>query len=87
MDVDDVGPVVAFRIRSFFEVDRHLSVIQELIDLGVQWPDVTACVPENGPDLSGQIWVLTGTLVSVTRDEASEKLRALGARVSGSVSA
>ncbi|MEE2820817.1 MAG: NAD-dependent DNA ligase LigA [Pseudomonadota bacterium] len=87
MDADDVGPVVASRIRSFFEVDRHRSVIQELIDLGVRWPDVTARLPENGPDLSGQIWVLTGKLVSMTRDEASEKLRALGAKVSGSVSA
>jgi DNA ligase (NAD+) len=42
---------------------------------------------QNGPDLSGQTWVLTGTLESMTRDEASEQLRALGAKVSGSVSA
>ena len=87
MDVDDVGPVVASHVRSFFEIDRHRSVIQELIDLGIQWPDVTVSAPQNGPDLSGQTWVLTGTLKSMTRDEASEKLRALGATVSGSVSA
>ena len=87
MEVDDVGPVVAFHIRSFFEIDRHRSVIQELIDLGIQWPDVAVSASQNGPDLSGQIWVLTGTLESMTRDEASEKLRALGAKVSGSVSA
>ena len=86
MDVDDVGPVVAFHIRSFFEVDRHRTVIQELIDLGIQWSNVTANAPQNGPDLSGQTWVLTGTLESMTRDEASEKLRVLGAKVSGSVS-
>ena len=87
MEVDDVGPVVASHIRSFFEVDRHRSVIQELIDLGIQWPDVAVSASQNGPDLSGQTWVLTGTLESMTRDEASEKLRALGAKVSGSVSA
>ena len=87
MEVDDVGPVVAFHIRSFFEIDRHRSVIQELIDLGIQWPDVAVSASQNGPDLSGQTWVLTGTLESMTRDEASEKLRALGAKVSGSVSA
>lgn len=87
MEVDDVGPVVASHIRSFFEVDRHRSVIQELIDLGVQWPDVAVSASQNGPDLSDQTWVLTGTLESMTRDEASEKLRALGAKVSGSVSA
>ena len=86
MDVDDVGPVVASHIRSFFEVDRHRSIIQELIDLGIQWSNVTANAPQYGPDLSGQTWVLTGTLESMTRDEASEKLRALGAKVSGSVS-
>ena len=87
MEVDDVGPVVASNIRSFFEVDRHRSVIQELIDLGIQWSDVAVSASQNGPDLSGQTWVLTGTLESMTRDEASEKLRALGAKVSGSVSA
>ena len=87
MEVDDVGPVVAFHIRSFFEIDRHRSVIQELIDLGIQWPDVAVSASQNGPDLSGQTWVLTGTLESMTRDEASEKLRALGAKVSGSVTA
>jgi DNA ligase (NAD+) len=87
MEVDDVGPVVASHIRSFFEVDRHRSVIQELIDLGIQWSDVAVSASQNGPDLSGQTWVLTGTLESMTRDEASEKLRALGAKVSGSVSA
>ena len=86
MEVDDVGPVVASHIRSFFEVDCHRSVIQELIDLGIQWPDVAVSASQNGPDLSDQTWVLTGTLESMTRDEASEKLRALGAKVSGSVS-
>ena len=80
MEVDDVGPVVASHIRSFFEVDRHRTVIQELIDLGIQWPDVAVSASQNGPDLSGQTWVLTGTLESMTRDEASEKLRALGAK-------
>jgi DNA ligase (NAD+) len=87
MEVDDVGPVVASHIRSFFEIDRHRSVIQELIDLGIQWPDGAVSALQNGPDLSGQTWVLTGTLESMTRDEASEQLRALGAKVSGSVSA
>ena len=55
MNVDDVGPVIASNIRSFFEVDRHRSIIQELIDLGVQWPDVTASAPRNGPDLPAKL--------------------------------
>ena len=87
MDVEDVGPVVAFNIRTFFEVDRNLSVIRELMDLGIHWPSTLVDLPRDGPDLRGQSWVLTGTLESMTRDEASEKLMGLGAKVSGSVSA
>ena len=86
MDVEDVGPVVASNIRTFFEVDRNRAVIRELMDLGVHWPSTLVDLPRDGPDLRGQSWVLTGTLESMTRDEASEKLRDLGAKVSGSVS-
>ena len=87
MDVEDVGPVVASNIRTFFEVDRNRAVIRDLMDLGVHWPSNLVDSPRDGPDLRGQSWVLTGTLESMTRDEASEKLRGLGAKVSGSVSA
>ena len=87
MAVDDVGPIVASHIRAFFEVQQNRGVIQELRDLGVHWPVRSVEVPTTGVDLSGQTWVLTGTLESMTRDEASDRLRALGAKVSGSVSA
>ena len=87
MEVDDVGPIVASHIRAFIEVQQNRLVIQELRDLGVHWPTRPVEASTNGTDLSGQTWVLTGTLESMTRDEASDKLRALGAKVSGSVSA
>ena len=87
MVVDDVGPIVASHIRAFFEVQQNRVVIQELRDLGVHWPVRSVEAPTTGVDLSGQTWVLTGTLESMTRDEASDRLRALGAKVSGSVSA
>ena len=87
MEVEDVGPIVAAHIRAFFEVDRNRAVIQDLLDLGVHWQAPSVEVSQDGPDLTGQTWVLTGTLESMTRDEASDKLRALGAKVSGSVSA
>lgn len=87
MEVEDVGPVVAAHIRAFFEVDRNRAVIQDLLDLGVHWQAPSVEASQDGPDLTGQTWVLTGTLESMTRDEASDKLRALGAKVSGSVSA
>jgi DNA ligase (NAD+) len=68
-------------------VQQNRVVIQELRDLGVHWPVRSVEAPTTGVDLSGQTWVLTGTLESMTRDEASDRLRALGAKVSGSVSA
>ena len=87
MGVEDVGPVVASHIRAFFEVDRNRGVIQDLVDLGVHWPAAFVNGPQVGPDLTGQTFVLTGTLETMTRDEASDKLRVRGAKVSGSVSA
>ena len=86
MTVEDVGLVVASNVRVFFDLDHNLRVIQQLIDCGVCW-DVQSISPDiNELDLSGQVWVLTGTLRSMSRDEASERLRALGAKVSGSLS-
>ncbi len=84
--VPDVGPVVAARIQDFFSNPQNQSVIEALINHGVHWPDVT---PQNEKDqpLSGQVWVLTGTLDSMSRDEAKGVLQAQGAKVTGSVSA
>ena len=87
IEVDDVGPVVASHIRAFFEVKRNRKVIADLMMLGVRWPVYEPNIESNGLDLSGQTWVLTGALTTMTRDEASDKLRALGAKVVGSVSA
>jgi len=87
MVIDDVGPIVASHIRAFFDVQQNRTVIQELLDLGIHWSIRPVEAPTPGIDLSGQTWVLTGTLKSMTRDEASDRLRALGAKVSRSVSA
>ena len=87
MEVEDVGPVVASHIRAFFEVERNREVIADLMSLGVRWPLSEPNIGPQGIDLSGQTWVLTGKLTTMTRDEASYKLRSLGAKVAGSVSA
>ena len=87
MEVGDVGTIVASHIRAFFEVKRNRKVIADLVMLGVRWPVYEPNNEYNGLDLSGQTWVLTGALTTMTRDEASDKLRALGAKVVGSVSA
>ncbi len=83
--VRDVGPVVAQSIVDFLAEAHNREVIAQLRASGVHWPEheqrKTAELP-----LSGKIFVLTGTLAAMSRDEAKEKLEALGAKVSGSVS-
>lgn len=83
--VPDVGPVVAGRVLDFFKQARNLALIEKLREFGLKFAEGEPQVATAGP-LSGQIIVLTGTLVQLTRDVAQAKLEALGAKVSGSVS-
>ena len=81
----DVGPTVAALVAGFFANPRNNSVVDALLEAGVRWPDVVR--PESSAQpLAGKTVVLTGTLTGMTREEATEKLQALGAKVSGSVS-
>jgi DNA ligase (NAD+) len=84
--VPDVGPVVAQSIAAFFREEHNREVIEELRDKhDVHWEehagDAGAVLP-----LSGKTYVLTGTLSSMSREEAKARLEALGAKVVGSVS-
>jgi DNA ligase (NAD+) len=81
----DVGPVVAAQIAAFFANERNNKVVDELLKAGIHWPDVPR-PSSTGQPLAGKTIVLTGTLAGMTRDEATEKLTALGAKVAGSVS-
>ncbi len=83
-EVPDVGPVVAEHIHTFFAQTSNRVVIEALRKAGVHWPKVAKAAQA---PLAGQTWVLTGTLESMSRAEAKAKLEALGAKVSGSVSA
>jgi DNA ligase (NAD+) len=85
LQVADVGPVVAHSIRTFFDQPHNRDVVQALRDAGVTWPEGEALAPTEMP-LAGITVVLTGTLQTMGRDEAKEKLEALGAKVAGSVS-
>ena len=84
--VHDVGPVVAAHVREFFDEERNRMVIQNLRAAGVRWPVIerTAAAAE-GP-LTGQVVVVTGTLVTMSREEAREAARAAGAAVTDAVS-
>jgi len=83
--VSDVGPVVAQSIVDFFGEAHNREVVQQLRVLGVQWQEYAGVSTQTLP-LSGKTFVLTGTLASLSRDEAKLRLEALGAKVAGSVS-
>jgi DNA ligase (NAD+) len=83
LKVNDVGPVVADSIVSFMSEPHNREVIEQLLVSGIEFQ-----VEERiaGVDLSGKTFVLTGTLPSLSRDQAKELLEAAGAKVAGSVS-
>jgi DNA ligase (NAD+) len=85
MAVPDVGPVVAQSIVDFFGESHNREVVQQLRTLGVHWEEYESTGTQTLP-LSGKTFVLTGTLASLSRDEAKSRLEALGAKVAGSVS-
>jgi len=83
--IPDVGPIVARRIAAFFAQTHNREVIDGLLKAGVHWPVNEAKAEADGP-LSGQTFVLTGSLLAFTREQAGEKLEALGAKIASSVS-
>ncbi|GAB4126958.1 MAG: NAD-dependent DNA ligase LigA [Sideroxydans sp.] len=85
LQVPDVGPVVAQSIADFFAEPHNQAVVRELRALGVHWEE-GAGAPAQALPLVGQTWVLTGTLASMSRDQAKSRLEALGAKVAGAVS-
>jgi DNA ligase (NAD+) len=82
--VDDVGPIVAAHLHTFFLQPHNRETIEALIAQGLTWQE--EAVIERPQPLAGETWVLTGTLENLTRDEGKARLQALGAKVAGSVS-
>ena len=79
----DVGDITAEWIVDFFQAPHNLEVLDRLLAAGIHWD---APVTPSRQPLNGESWVVTGTLSTMGRDEATQLLQALGARVSGSVS-
>lgn len=86
-EVSDVGPVVAANIAGFFHQPHNHALIEKLQTLGVYWQGSEPSFQRSNQPLKGQIFVLTGTLAGMRRDEAKAKLQVLGATVAASVSA
>jgi DNA ligase (NAD+) len=85
LKVDDVGDIVAQHIVAFFRQKHNQEVLQALLDTGIHWPEIKVKEQQAQP-LEGKVFVLTGTLTQMDRNEAKQALQILGAKVSGSVS-
>ena len=87
LEVNDVGPVVAQSIRTFFEQAHNREVVEQLRAAGIIWDEHDGESNDDAPKpLAGKTVVLTGTLPTLTRDEAKAMLERAGAKVTGSVS-
>jgi DNA ligase (NAD+) len=86
LEVQDVGVIVASHVTSFFEQDKNQRVINELIELGIQWPNIEKPSQDAILPLLGKVVVLTGSLSKLSRSDAKAALQELGAKVTGSVS-
>ncbi len=87
LEVRDVGPVVAHSVRTFFEQPHNREVVEQLRAAGITWPEHDGERAGDRPQpLAGKTVVLTGTLPTLTRDEARALLEGAGAKVAGSVS-
>jgi DNA ligase (NAD+) len=85
-EAPDVGPIVAESIAGFFRERHNREVIEQLRAAGVAWKEGLPPKAANAGPFAGKIVVLTGTLGALSRDEAKEKIEALGGKVTGSVS-
>ncbi|HSV69275.1 MAG TPA: NAD-dependent DNA ligase LigA [Methylibium sp.] len=86
LEVRDVGPVVAQSIRTFFDQPHNREVVEQLRTAGIAWDEHDGEADLTPKPLAGKTVVLTGTLPTLSRDEAKAMLEAAGAKVAGSVS-
>ena len=85
LEVNDVGPVVATSLRTFFDQPHNREVVEQLRACGLHWEEGEPALRAPKP-LAGKTFVITGTLPTLARDDAKDKLEAAGAKVAGSVS-
>jgi DNA ligase (NAD+) len=85
LEVADVGPIVAQSLRTFFDQAHNREVVEQLRACGLTWAEGEPAVQTPKP-LSGKTFVITGTLPTLSRDQAKDMLEAAGAKVAGSVS-
>ncbi|MBB5016879.1 DNA ligase (NAD+) [Chitinivorax tropicus] len=85
LQVPDVGPIVAQSIRDFFGEPHNAEVVEQLLQAEVAWPAIEPSALASSP-FAGKTFVLTGTLPTLTRDQAKAMIEAVGGKAAGSVS-
>jgi DNA ligase (NAD+) len=85
LTVNDVGPIVATSLRTFFAQTHNREVVEQLRACGIYWEE-GAPAAQPLKRLAGKTFVLTGTFPTLSRDQAKDLLEAAGAKVAGSVS-
>jgi DNA ligase (NAD+) len=86
LEVPDVGPIVAESVHAFFRQPHHREIVEQLRAAGITWPAIEGTANDAWRPLLGKTLVLTGTLPTLSRDEAKDLIEAAGGKVSGSVS-
>jgi DNA ligase (NAD+) len=87
LQVKDVGPIVAAAVRTFFDQPHNREVVEQLRAAGITWPEGDGAIDSAAPQpLAGITFVLTGTLPTLSRDDAKALIEAAGGKVAGSVS-
>ena len=86
LQVNDIGPIVAQSLRTFFDQPHNREVVAQLRACGVHWEEGAPAQQSRQSHLTGKTFVLTGTLPTLSRDAAKEKIEAAGGKVAGSVS-
>lgn len=85
-EVDDVGARIAESVRAFFDSELNQDLLERLKEAGLQFEEEAAADDDADWPLEGKVFVLTGSLEGMTRNEAAARITALGGKVTGSVS-
>ena len=85
-NINEVGPIIAKSVYEYFSNEENIKLIDKLKEIGINMNYINNSDYEEKDEFMGKTFVLTGTLVSITRDKASEIIESLGGKVSSSVS-
>ena len=85
ISIQDIGEIIAKSVRDYFTDSHNKAIVEELKDIGLNMEYLGETIEEN-EEFSGKTFVLTGSLELFTREEAEEKIEALGGKTSSSVS-